>query len=295
MRAPWRILVPLLLALSLPRPVGRLLVGSVPLPALFCLFNLVVVLVTVVVVAASTRALDHGRTLLEYGLAADRRWLGDLAAGVVAGLGGVTVSVLVALALGWFDVAAVFVAGEMAFWPGVGLVVLAYLFVAVAEELLYRGVVLTNAAEGLAGVFSRRGAVAGGLLSSATLFALPHAGQVSHPAYLVTWVLAGLVFGVLYLLSGDLALPVGVHLALNAGFSALFVRSDLGVTGRLSAVVSLDPAVRTPLLAYGGVVEAGAFLTAGVFAGLWLWYARSRGLDPWNHPTISVGRTERGD
>lgn len=292
-RAPWRILAPLIPAVLFPRIVGLPLVDLLPAPGLFLVVNLMAAFVVLVVVAVSTRYLDQGRSIWEYGLVVDRRWIGDLLAGVIIGFTAVTLPVVVGIYTEVVDIVAVFERGEMAFWVGLVLVVLAFVCVSLSEELLYRGVVQTNAVEGLWGKFSPRWAIVGGLVVSALIFTPIHGGQPSHPAYLVTWFLAGLIFGILYLLSGDLALPIGVHMSLNTGFAGLFVRTDIAGADRLSAIARIEPASQSALFGYGGVIEVSAFLTAGLFAGLWVWYSRDSMPDPWTHPNTVLGEAGR--
>ncbi|TAK53111.1 MAG: CPBP family intramembrane metalloprotease [Gammaproteobacteria bacterium] len=91
-----------------------------------------------------------------------------------------------------------------------------YLSIAVSEEVLFRGYYLRNLAEGMAGKLSLPArAVVAALISSA-LFGLTHAG---NPA--ATWIstvylcLFGLMFALGYLLTGQLALPIGLHWSWN--------------------------------------------------------------------------------
>lgn len=90
----------------------------------------------------------------------------------------------------------------------------------------------------------------------------------------MTWILTGIVFGLLYLLSGDLAFPIGVHASLNIGLTGLFVRTDIAGSGALSAITRIEPTIQSPLFEYGGIIEGSVVLTVGILAGLWLWYSR---------------------
>lgn len=96
-------------------------------------------------------------------------------------------------------------------------------FAAVAfwEELVFRGVFLTNGIEGLLERGHARSiAVPAALFGSAVVFALVHVPGALSEGY-SPWLTAlmifsmGLLFGIAYLLTGELALPMGLHLAIN--------------------------------------------------------------------------------
>lgn len=153
---------------------------------------------------------------------------------------------------------------------------LANLGTGIWEELLARGVILTNAAEGLQPWLSSRRAVAGGVAVSALHFGIPHIGQpgiAGNQFLLVTWILAGVVLGVLYVLGGNVALVVGIHWAFNTAFQSVFVRTDTNPE-EFSAIVRLDTATDSPLFEFGGVLEASAFVSVFVLGFLWLPYSR---------------------
>lgn len=177
-RAIWRFLVPglavILINAIVSAPISEY-VSAHPT------MHLVTVAVTAgaafVIIQLSGRILDAGRSIVDYGLAVDRTWLRDLVAGFGLGLAGASIPFLVGLAAGWFEVAAVFDRGDLPVGIGIAVIVLASLFTGLWEELLARGVVLTNAAEGLQSWLSSRYAIAGGVAISALLFGLPHLTQ----------------------------------------------------------------------------------------------------------------------
>lgn len=290
-RTPWRILAPLVPVMVLGFTQGPVLFASLPLPGAMFLMQFAIAVLALVSVAATTRYLDHGRSIWTYGLEIDARWLRDLLAGIVIGLAGAAVPVVIGLQAGWFEVAAVLHHGAMTVWLGLGLLVLANLCVGVSEELLFRGVFLTNAIEGLRERVTERSAILLGLLIMGIVFGALHVGSqpIEHPLYLVTWVGAGAVFGVLYLLSGDLALPIGLHAAVNIAFAGIVVRTSH--PAGLPAIVRVEPTVQSPLLGFGGAIEAGGFLIVGLFAVLWLRYSRNRALTIRSHTPV-VGQED---
>lgn len=229
----------------------------------------------------------------------DPAWPSDLAAGFVIGIGMTTTAVLAGLVSGHYRVADILVVdpsapvltaadvtmttGETPLVLAVLLLLVMHVAVGVSEELLIRGYLLTNLAEGLAGVgrVGARGALAFAALATSLLFGVLHlanpgAGFVST----ANIVLAGLFFAGTYVATGSLAIPIGLHIAWNfalAGVYGLPV-SGLGAGGSLLAVESVGDAAVTG----GGFGPEAGFvfypaLVVGVLASLaWIRYARDR-------------------
>ncbi len=270
-RVPWLIAIPLVGAF-IATSAGSAVPGELPLPVAALLASAAPALVAILLVMASSRWLG-GRSLAEYGLAVDRRWMFDLAAGLGVGLLAVSVPFLIAITAGRVEVVATFDAGDVALLTGIGLFVLAMLFTGLWEELVLRGVFLCNAAAGLRRWFSPQRAIAGGLALSALVFALGHLAQTGISATLLTFVLSGVVLGILYLFSGDLALVIGAHAAFNITSNLLFARAG-GPTDGLSVVMRVEVDPGLPLLASGGLLEFAAFVLLALFGLLWLLLSR---------------------
>lgn len=276
-RAMWRIFVPTIAIILINSIVGipaSRLIGSLPT------LHLVVVAVTaaaaLIIVHLSGRFLDAGRSAVAYGFAVDRSWLRDLAVGFGIGLAGPSILFLVAIAAGWFEVVAVFHRGDLTVGIGIAVIVLASLFTGIWEELLTRGVILVNTAEGLQTWLSPRQGIAGGVAISAILFGIPHIGQpgvADDPILLVTWILSGVVFGVLYVLSGNLGLVIGIHWSFNITYQSVFSRTDANPE-EFSAITRLDTATQSPLLEFGGLLDATAFMSVLILGVLWLLYSQ---------------------
>ncbi|UWG51306.1 Metal-dependent membrane protease, CAAX family [Halalkaliarchaeum sp. AArc-CO] len=273
-RAPWRILVPLLPVIAIGFSIGPVFFDAVAVPVAMLLLQFSIAVATLVFVAASTRYLDHNRVIWDYGLRINHRWVSDLLAGFVIGLAGATVPFLLGIYAGWFEVVDVLDSGAVALWSGLLILVLANLCVGFSEELLFRGVLLSNSIEGLRDRFPTQWAIVGGLLVMSVVFGSLHIGPqpIEHPFYLLTWVGVGVLFGVLYLLSGDLALPIGIHASFNIVHSGVMVRTSL--PGELSAIARVEPTIQSPIVEYGGGIEAGGVLIVGLLAILWLLYFR---------------------
>ena len=162
----------------------------------------------------------------------------------------------------------------MALWPGILLFTIAMLCTGFWEEFVLRGVFLCNAADGLRRWLSPRRAVAGALTLSAVVFALGHLGQTGISVTLLTFILSGVVLGIVYLLSGNLALVIGAHATFNITANVLFARAGEATDG-LSAIMRIEVDPDLTLLRSGGLLEAAAFLLVALLAMLWLRYSRA--------------------
>ena len=141
-------------------------------------------------------------------------------------------------ALGWVHVTGIAqsVANRIPFPVGMAGAAISYLCVGIYEELAFRGYVLRNLAEGLRGTLrGARPAVIAAWLLSAVIFGLAHGGNPG-----ATWVsnvqlmLAGLFLGLGYLLTGELAVPIGLHIAWNFFQGAVFGFPVSGVPQQVS-------------------------------------------------------------
>lgn len=248
-----------------------------------------------VVAVAAALAVDR-RTLTDLGLGVDRDWMIDFAFGL--GLGAVLMTgvFLVALVAGWVRVVGLFAAGSSpgGFAGGFAALTALFLVVGVSEELVARGYVLTNVAEGLAGYLTREQAVAVAVLASSLLFGVAHLRNPgATPLSTLGITAAGVFLAVGFVLTGDLAIPAGVHVSWNLFQGGVygFAVSGLGVG---TAVVDTDET--GPDLVTGGAFgpEAGLLGLAAVVVGVaaTVAYVRWRydGAAPATGPTVPTLR-----
>ena len=164
------------------------------------------------------RFLDR-RSFSAFGFRLGAGWWFDLLFGMVLGGVLVTTVFLVELRLGWVEVTSVFETNG-----GIALFVISILFpaatfvcVGISEETVFRGYQLKNAAEGLNyPALGPGGAVLLAWVLSSVFFAVLHADNPNATAIsTLNIVLAGFMLGFGYVLSGELAIPIGLHITWN--------------------------------------------------------------------------------
>ena len=219
------------------------------------------------------------RPFADFGLHLDRDWWLDFGFGL--GLGAFLMAGIFLLewGLGWLTVTETFytrlpVTFIVAFLLQIGL----FLAVGIYEELLMRGYYMRNLAEGLN--FPRLGARGALLLAwmlSSALFGLAHMGNPNATVVSsLNIALAGLFLGLGYLLTGKLAIPIGLHISWN-----LFQGNVFGfpVSGLASYTTFLGIEQGGPTLWTGGDFgpEAGLLGILAIILGcgltaLWIWW-----------------------
>jgi membrane protease YdiL (CAAX protease family) len=279
-RATWRILLGFAVVLGLLLG-GSALLGRLAVPEV--LVNGPVVLVVLLAVGTyllvASRLLGE-RPVGEYGFEFDRRWWFDLLAGIVAGclLQATATGLLLALdagrVVGTLSTGVAAGGGVGALVVAVAATTLAFAAIALWEELLFRAVFILNASEGLAarGVAPRR-AVWVAALVSVFLFGPAHAFvaiQGATPLFAAGQAMAAAVyFAVGYVLTGSLALPVGMHLSTNLWVASVFGQAGSGFPAlvRLERSLGAGPtelvAVAIPTLVGIGCIVAWVCLTRG--------------------------------
>jgi uncharacterized protein len=119
---------------------------------------------------------------------------------------------------GWVTVAGTLEAvGGGSFFPAIAASVVFFLCVGFYEELSSRGYQLTNIAEGLnfPGVGARGAVLLAWVLSSSVFGVLHLANPNASAVSTLDIAFAGLLLGAGYVLTGQLAIPVGLHVTWN--------------------------------------------------------------------------------
>jgi membrane protease YdiL (CAAX protease family) len=166
----------------------------------------------------ASRWLDK-RPLRDFGFRFSSRWWADLGFGLFLGAFLMLVVFLVELSLGWVTVTGTLQSTRegMGFLPGILVYMVLFLCVGIYEEMLSRGYQLRNLAEGLhLGPISPRAALLLAYLISSSIFGLLHAGNPNATLIsTVNLIVAGLFLGLGYVLTGELAIPIGLHITWN--------------------------------------------------------------------------------
>jgi len=299
LRTPWRLLVAAVVValagvggVAAGAGLERLSSGSGPVLATVggTVAQVVVIGGFTAGLLAAARWVDR-HTFADLGLGWSRAWWADLGFGLALGVALPGVVFGLELAFGLVRVTGTVVARSGPTVPGTQGVpfALAFLltgvyFVAVGlfEELLFRGYLLVNVAEGLGGLepLGVRGGLAAATAVTSLLFGLGHAANPNASALGVATIsLYGVFLAAGYLLTGRVAVPVGVHVAWNLSVSSVF---GFPVSGVHTPVTLVAVEQTGPPLVTGGRFgpEAGLVslvaLAAGVGALLW-WVRRREG------------------
>lgn len=219
-RAGWRLLCTVVIAAiaAVVLTVGLVELGIPLTEDSVVVFIAIQTAATLVAVWLGGRWLDR-RKLRDFGLRFDGTWWLDFAAGLAIGAIAITAAVLVQLAMGWARIGETFVAGDAEESFGLAFAQGVFLFIAVgfSEELITRGYVFRNLAEGLH--FRRLGprvALAASFLLSGGLFYALHLGNPNFTPYShVNLCMASILLAIPVLLTGQLAMAIGTHITWN--------------------------------------------------------------------------------
>jgi uncharacterized protein len=218
------------------------------------------------------------RRIADFGFHLNRAWFFDLGFGLALGTLLLLGIFLLELAMGWVKVTGTLAtAPGQPFGPLIVAGFLAVVFVAVQEEIVWRGYPIRNLAEGFNWrVVGPGWASAIAILVASVLFGLGHSDNPNAtPLSTINIMVFAALFGFGYVLTGELALPIGLHFAWD--FVQGFV---FGVTGDASKWASFlvlaedDPAAKLwtglPYGAEGGLLATGAFVLGFLLTAAWV-------------------------
>jgi membrane protease YdiL (CAAX protease family) len=296
LRTPWRLGVGLLVfafagvllggAATAFLPDASSLTGAV-LPGLYATVLYLALTTGLLLVLLGISYLLDRRYPTDLGLGLDRQWWRDTAFGLALGVALPALVFLVELAAGWVritgwfrtDPEALLSVGPATPVPvALVLVILFFVGVSAFEEILVRGYIMTNLAEGFDGVwrFDHRWAVGLAIVLTAALFGVLHATNPNATALSVTNIsLFGVLLGLGYGLTDRLGVPIGMHLTWNATVGAGFGFPVSGITVSVTVVATETTG---PALFTGGSFgpEGGLVALLALVAGLGLtgWWVR---------------------
>lgn len=226
------------------------------------------------VVVLCIRRLDR-RRVRGYGLRVNRGWWLDLAVGAVIGLFIPMLAFGGMVAAGWMEVTAVWSAGaDEALWTGLVAGTITYLGVGIYEELLLRGYFVSNAAEALARRRPPARAVLGSVAVSTLVFAALHTAIFTSQAPIwlagIFFLLMGAILGLAYAYTGQLALPIGLHISVNLAGNHVFPIGPLEELERVSVVFRAVADGPGWITGEGGAAMVVATLLAGILVAVWI-------------------------
>ena len=313
LRALWRLILQVLFLLALAIPLGILfglivtafltasqtmkpeqlsnplllqqVISNTPVLVLFS--SLVSLFAILGSVWFSGRQVDH-RRFLDFGFHLQKNWWVDFAFGLILGAFLMLVIFLVELSTGWISVTGTFVTQDPGapFALAILLPLFSFICVGIYEELFSRGYQLTNLAEGFnGGLVGPRLAIVLALIASSLVFGGLH--YVNPNASLVSTlniIISGIfLLGMGYVLTGELAIPIGVHIAWNFFQGNVFGFPVSGVN--FTSVTFIATSQGGPEIWTGGLFgpEAGlvgliAVLLGSLLIALWVRW-RKGGLD----------------
>ncbi|MGQ9681647.1 MAG: lysostaphin resistance A-like protein [Anaerolineae bacterium] len=223
------------------------------------------------------------RPFRAFGFHFSRAWWLDLGFGLALGALLMALIFVAELAAGWVTVTGTFTAGAdgTPFLAGFAGALIVFVAVGIYEELWARGYQLRNMAEGLnLPLLGPRGALLAAWVLSSLVFGALHAANPNATlASTLLLVIAGLFLGLPFILTGELAISIGLHITWN-----LFQGNVFGfpVSGTQAGATVIAIEQGGPSLwtggAFGpeaGLVGLGAMLIGSGF--VWLWVRRRRG------------------
>lgn len=262
-----------ILLLSLGIAINSLISGSVPDPfsaegmLISSFISLVVVAIATVLAA---RFLDK-RPFADYGFHLNRAWWLDLGFGLFLGGLLMTAIFLVELAAGWVTITDTFVVSH-AGWPfafDLLFPLITFICVGVYEELVSRGYLLQNLAEGLN--LKAVGAIPALLIAWFISSALFGIGHIVNPntsiISSINLILAGIFLGLAYVLTGELAIPIGLHTTWNFFQGNVYGFPVSGIDVAMASFLEIEQA--GPELWTGGAFgpEAGLVGVVAILTG----------------------------
>ncbi len=217
------------------------------------------------------RFLDR-RQFIDFGFHFNQRWWIDFCFGLSLGAFLMALIFLLELAVSWISVNETFVTHnpEAPFLSSILIPLILFLFVGFYEELFSRGYHLTNLAEGFSGkIIKPRTAILLATLFSSAFFAVLHASNPhASLASTLNIGLSGIFLAAGYVLTGQLAIPIALHISWNFFQGNVFGFPVSGVDFRSATFIQINQS--GPDLWTGGLFgpEAGLLGTGAMILGI---------------------------
>ena len=255
-------------------------------PLLNGIYSLIILLLVILAFILIARWIDR-RPWQDYGFHFNTAWWCDLGFGLLLGMVLMGVVFGIEYLLGWASIQGIIENGQpnLSFWQLLVDGLISFVLVGVQEEWFFRGFLIKNLAEGLnLPHIKSKAAVLIPYVLISLFFGFAHANNAN--ATLVSSInlsLIGLLLGLGFVLTGELAMPIGLHIAWNFAQGYVFGFPVSGSDAHLSllATKQVGPAVWT-----GGAFgpEGGLMGLVAALLGVLLIYAWVQ----WTRRKVSV-------
>jgi membrane protease YdiL (CAAX protease family) len=243
-------------------------------PPVFAVTSLATLGAIVASVAVAGRSVDRRHLAVWFRL--DRAWWADFAFGLALGAVLMTLIFLVELAAGWITVEETLRSpADYSFVGAFLLVLVGFLCVGTYEELLTRGYYLKNIAEGF-GALGRASAVIVATIISSVIFGVAHAINPNSTALSTALLtVAGLFLALGTVLTGRLAISIGLHITWNLFQGNVFGFPVSGTGANATAVIAVRQGgsqlvTGGPFGPEAGLVGLGAMILGSLLIILWV-------------------------
>lgn len=237
---------------------GAIIVGSA----------IVITVLALLLVRASTSYLG-GRSLSELGLSISTLDSREFVGGLFLGFAILSLTLLLGYSLGSISVPDSGLEIRTVSIAWVVILLIGFVCVSLYEEIIFRGVFIQNEIESLTNRgWSLEYAIAGAIVTSATVFALLHGLDVWTVLYSSTF---GLLLGITFVLSGGLAMPIGIHTSANIFITIIYGFGSVRVGNNQVVLLNFDIATGGFTEPMRGPLVVSLLLGCAVIIG---WYRR---------------------
>lgn len=255
-------------------------------PLIFGGYSLIILLLVILAFILIARWIDR-RPWRDYGFHFNITWWRDLGFGLFLGMVLMSVVFGIEYLLGWETIQGILENDQsgLSFWQLLVDGLIACVLVGVQEEWFFRGFLIKNLAEGLhLPHIGSKAAVWISYLLLSFLFGFAHGNNAN--ATLVSSLdlsLIGLLLGLGFILTGELAIPIGLHIAWNFMQGYVFGFPVSGSDAQLSLLATKQAG---PVVWTGGAFgpEGGLMGLVAALLGVLLTYAWMR----WTRHRASV-------
>ncbi len=240
---------------------------------------LIIALGSVLLIPITARTLDK-RSVTDFGLSLDKLWWKELGLGILIAFIAQSFIFITEYSFGWLEI--IGFGWEL---PGIenwGFTAFTYFLlmisVGIYEEILFRAYPIKNFHEGF--IFGRITPTSSAIIAvsvTSVLFGVAHFWNPNANLISTIYItLAGLMLGIPFLLTGRMAIPIGIHFAWNWVMGGIYGLPVSGLDGRRSVLQTTETG---PDLWTGGRFgpEAGLLGLFGMaIIFVWIfWYAKS--------------------